>query len=128
MKLLDTAVLIGAISPRDRHHQRAIRHLDSLDADPEVFLPTTTVIEFDLELKSHGYTSGEREITFEDLSAKIPPERVLALTPLSLIEAVKIEDQGFSYFDSLIAAQAKVKKGEVITTDRAIRRLVRTSW
>jgi len=128
MRLLDTVVLVGAVNPADPYHRKALEHLDSLASNPEVFLPSTAILEFDLELKAHGYTAVERETTFEDLSVKVPQGKILALSPSAMIEAVKTEAQGLGYFDSLISAQAGIANAHVVTTDREIAKYARTVW
>jgi len=55
MEILDIVVLIGAIREEDKHYEKAKRHL-----------------EFDLEMKTHGYTREERKLTWEDMLVKIP--------------------------------------------------------
>jgi len=126
LKLLDTVVLIGAIRENDRHHKKAFEHLKSLERQ-DVYLPSTALLEFDLELKAHGYTIEERIATFEDLAALIPPEKVLPLTPTSLREACRLESE-MSYFDAMIVALAREHDAAVVTTDREIRKRVRWEW
>ncbi len=126
MRLLDTVVLIGAIRKEDRHHKKARKHLDSLSTEG-VFIPSSTIIEFDLELKAHGYTPEEREVTLEEVAAKIPPDKTLPTTATSLIEVARLESK-LSYFDAMIVAAALELGAEVVTTDREIKNLMPTVW
>lgn len=126
MKLLDTVVLIGAIRDSDRHHKKALEHLKSLNQQ-EVFVPSSALLEMDLELKAHGYTAEERITTLEDLAAVIPGGKILPVTVTSLIEAVKLES-GMSYFDALIVALSRELDAAIVTTDEAIREKVEWVW
>lgn len=126
MKLLDTVVLIGAIRDSDRHHKKALEHLKSLNQQ-EVFVPSSALLEMDLELKAHEYTAEERITTLEDLAAVIPGGKILPVTVTSLIEAVKLES-GMSYFDALIVALSRELDAAIVTTDEAIRGKVEWVW
>ena len=127
LKLIDTLVLIGAIREEDAHHEKATKHLDSLSEDREVYIPSSTLLEFDLELKAHGYTPSERRTTLEDLAGKIPQSKILPITITSLIRVAEHEDE-LSYFDAIIAALAKDLDATVITTDKAIKAKAKTYW
>lgn len=126
MKLLDTVVLVGALRENDKHHKKAAEHLKSLDGE-EVFVPSSSLLELDLELKAHEYTDEERTATLEDLAAVIPNDRILPITATSLIEAVKLESE-MSYFDALIVALSKELDAVIVTTDEAIRGKAEWEW
>lgn len=126
MKLLDTVVLIGAIRDSDRHHKKALEHLKSLNQQ-EVFVPSSALLEMDLELKAHEYTAEERITTLEDLAAVIPGGKILPVTATSLIEAVKLESE-MSYFDALIVALSRELNAAIVTTDEAIREKAEWVW
>jgi predicted nucleic acid-binding protein len=101
MKILDTVVLIGAIREEDRHHEKAKMHLDSLSEEKDVYVPSSVLLEFDLEMKAHGYTLEERRLTWEDMMVKIPSNKVLSLTPSYFAGVPKLEN-ALSYFDAII--------------------------
>ncbi len=126
MRLLDTVVLIGAIRKEDLHHEKAKEHLNSLSTE-DVFIPASTIIEFDLELKAHGYTPEERETTLEEVAAKIPPNKTLPTTATSLIAVARLESK-LSYFDAMIVATALELGAEVVTTDQKIKNHMPTVW
>lgn len=126
MRLLDTVVLIGAIRKEDQYHEKGKKHLNSLSTN-DVFIPSSTIIEFDLELKAHGYTPEERESTLEELAVKIPSDKILPTTATSLIAVTRLESK-LSYFDAMIAAAALELGAEVVTTDKEIKKHVTTVW
>ena len=127
MKILDTVVLIGAIREEDTYHEKATRYLDSLSKEKDVYVPSSVLLEFDLEMKAHGYTLEERKLTWEDMLVKIPPNKVLPLTPSYLAEAPKLEAD-LSYFDAIIVCMSKELGAKVITTDREIGAKTNTYW
>ncbi len=126
MKLLDTVVLIGAIRKRDRLHEKALEHLKSIEKQ-DAFIPSSALLEFDLELKAHEYSSEERITTLEDMAAVIPGNKILPITTTSLIEAAKLEGE-LSYFDALIVALSRELDAAVVTTDAAIRKKAKWEW
>jgi predicted nucleic-acid-binding protein len=127
MKILDTVVLIGAIREEDRLHEKAKRHLDSLTKEKDVFVPTSVLLEFDLEMKTHGYTWEERKLTWKDMLVKIPPNKVLPLTPSYFAEVPELETD-LTYFDAIIVCISKEMGAKVITTDREIGSKTDTYW
>jgi len=127
MKILDTVVLIGAIREEDKHHEKAKKHLDSFSKEKDVYLPSSVLLEFDLEMKAHGYTPEERRLTWEDMLVKIPPNKVLPLTPSSFAEVPKLETE-LGYFDAIIVCMSKELEASVVTTDKEIGLKVKTCW
>ncbi len=127
MKILDTVVLIDAIREEDRHHEKAKRHLDLLNEEKDVYVPSSVLLEFDLEMKAHGYTLEERKLTWEDMLVKIPPNKVLPLTPSYFAETPKLETD-LSYFDAIIISMSKELGAKVITTDKEIGSKTNTYW
>ncbi len=128
MRLIDTVVLIGAINPTDRLHKAAREHLKRLVGSEDTYLPAAILIEFDLELKSHGYTETERSVTFEDLAPILPTNRLLPHSAVTMASAAELQREGMSYFDSLISSMARELGATVITPDRAIAKSVPTEW
>lgn len=128
LRLLDTIVLIGAINPNDALHEDASRHLNSVTRDSETFLPFISAIEFDLVMKGRRYTSKEREDALDWLSYAVPSSKVVCNSVLSLRKAAKLQDKGVGYFDSMIAALALAMDAVVLTKDRVISEVAKTSW
>src|SRR2546428_3512730 len=59
MRLLDTMVLIASLETEHPLHKRAMQHLRRASLG-DVYVPSAAVLEMDLELKSHGFSSDER--------------------------------------------------------------------
>src|SRR2546426_3845585 len=59
MRLLDTMVLIASLETEHPLHKRAMQHLRRASLG-DVYVPSVAVLEMDLELKSHGFSSDER--------------------------------------------------------------------
>ena len=130
MRIIDTVVLIASADPDHPLHERAMDHLNSIcEATGEGYMvPSTTILELDLELKTHRFSPSERELFHKDLCSIIPDRSVLPLTPRIVAIAARIEELG--YFDSLIVAFALDLGAEIVSTDGEIRSTegVRCVW
>ena len=127
MKLLDTVVFVSALNPDDRHHKTAIAHLKSLRTEQEVFVPTSTLTEFDIALRNNGYTRSEIFETWQALAPMIG-RKLTPTTPTAHQMAAMLRLGGMQYFDSLITALAQEMKAIVITRDTEIIKRVETAW
>lgn len=128
MRLIDTLVLVGALNPMDRYHERARRHLSSLETRGDTMIPASSLIEFDLVMKTRRYTLGEVQDTWFALTDLVKSEKILGMAPAALREAAGLRDKGLGYFDSLIAGLAISSRATIVTNDKAIARLVKTEW
>jgi predicted nucleic acid-binding protein len=92
-----------------------------------LLVPSATLLEFDLELKAHGYSDQSRRELHSSLSGIIPHSRILPLTPEVLrraAELARLATRRGSYFDTLIAATGlEFGADSVITTDRKFAKL-----
>ena len=127
MKLLDTVVFVSALNPDERHHKTAITHLKSLRTDQDVFVPTSTLTEFDIALRNNGYTRSEIFETWQALAPMIG-RKLTPTTPTAHQMAAMLRLGGMQYFDSLITALAQEMKAIVITRDTEIIKRVETAW
>ena len=127
MKLLDTMVLVSAVNPDDKYHKTGMTHVDSLRSPAEVYVPTSTLTEFDLVLRNRGYDETEVIETWAALAPLIG-DKTTAVTPSAHLSAAEIRREGLSYFDSLIAALAKEIGAIVVTRDPQIARHLSTEW
>jgi len=73
-------------------------------------------VEYDLELKTHGFSAADREMIFHSLELLIPNQKVLPCTPSIHANAVQFEAAG-GWFDSIIASVALEHSAIVISTD-----------
>jgi predicted nucleic acid-binding protein len=128
MRLLDTAVIIGALNTGNRYHTESVKHLEELGEGGEARVPVTVLLEADLVMKAGGYAAEERRLTWRALQGWIRGDRVIPNTITSLHNAVALQDHGLDYFDSLIASLALEAGATVVTTDKAMRDVVDTDW
>lgn len=128
MRLLDTVVFVGALNPLDQHHRAATRHLASLISDPDVFVPTSTLLELDLLFKARGYTTEERYQTWLELTPKIPAEKTTVQTATSFAVASELESEGMDYFDALLTARSLELGAKIVTDDKDIAKRAETQW
>lgn len=128
MRLIDTVSVIGYLNPRDKAHRRSIEHIKRIASDGDVFVPNVSVIEADLVMKIKGYKHFEREISWRALESKIPSSKIVTNSVSSLYSALKLQEEGMDYFDSLISSLARETNSVVITTDKAIEAAVKTEW
>ena len=125
MPLLDTVVLFGTADSKDKHHEQARKHLQRI-GKPETYLGAFALFEFDVTLKSRGFSFEQRMETHALLLRDYPEldRKVARLTPSVLYVAARLEDElQLEYFDAGIAAEALQLDGAVISTDKAFDRV-----
>ncbi len=121
MPLLDTVVLFGTADSNDPHHERAKRHLRRI-SEPEVYLATFALLEFDIVMKSRGLSFEDRMEKHAILLRDNPEldRKVAGISPATLYLASRLEEAAeLEYFDAGVAAEAIQLDGRVISTDRA---------
>lgn len=121
MPILDTAVLFATADSNDKYHGPAKRHMRQI-TDPRVYLGAFAVFEFDITMKSRGFTFGQRMEEYASLLGDYPPldRKVARLAPSTFYLASRLEEEtGLEYFDAGIAAEALQLDGSVVSTDRA---------
>ena len=127
MRILDTVVLIAYLDESDPRSQKATEYVLDIELRPDIFVPSATLLELDLELKSHGMSVEAREGLHSKLARVIPRARVLPLVPAVLARATALSRAAAwrdSYFDTMIAATAlEFGADEAITTDRRFSKL-----
>ncbi len=132
MPVLDTVVLFGAADPRDPIHEKSLDHLTRLE-QPEYYLASFALVEFDIVMKSRGFTYGERMERHALLARDFPAASIKtrAISPQVLHLAASIEGEaGIDYFDACVAAEAKAQDGIIVSTDGVFNRLkgIRRRW
>lgn len=121
MPILDTVVLFAAGDEGDRHHSRAKRHLESI-GEADVYLGAFALLEFDITLKSRGFSFEERMERHALLLRDYPAldRKVSRLSSATLYLTSRLEAEvRLEYFDAGIAAEALQFDGVVVSTDRA---------
>ncbi len=120
--------IIGYLNPKDKTHQRSAEHIEGVASNRDVFVPNTSLLEANLVMKIKGYTYPEREISWRALESKIPSAKIVVNSVLSIYSALRLQEDGMDYFDSLISSLARETDSVVITTDKAIKAVVKTEW
>lgn len=125
MPILDTVVLFGAADPKDAVHDKSKRLLARL-ADPDYYLAGFAMLEFDIVMKSRGFSHGQRMLQHALLAKDYPDStvKVRPVSPTVLYLSAKIEgEEGTDYFDAGVAAEAESFDGIVVSSDRVFDKL-----
>jgi predicted nucleic-acid-binding protein len=128
MRLVDTVALIGYLNPRDKEHRSSVGHLTKIASNEDVFVPNLALVEADLVMKIRGYSHSEREVSWRALESKIPRSKIIVHSVSSIYSAMRLQEQGMDYFDSLITSIAIETNSIVVTTDKEIGKAVETEW
>lgn len=127
MQIVDTALLVAFRDRSDPGYKKANEYIVEISLRQDILVPSATLLEFDLELKAHGFSDDSRADIHSTLARLIPGSRILPLTPNVLKRAAelsKIADWRDSYFDTIIAATGlEFGADSAITTDRKFSRL-----
>jgi len=86
-RIIDTVVLIAFSAENDPLNVKASEYMFEVGIGKDMFVPSATLLEFDLELKTHGIEDKDREKLHSNLKRLIPTNRVLPLTPSVLERA-----------------------------------------
>jgi predicted nucleic acid-binding protein len=120
LPVLDTVVLFGAADPKDPHHRESNEYLGRL-TESSYYIAGFALFEFDIVMKSRGFTFKERMLRHALLARDYPAStsKTRALSPTTLYLAADIEGtQRIDYFDAGVAAEAKALDGAVVSPDR----------
>jgi predicted nucleic acid-binding protein len=132
LPILDTVVLFGTADSKDKHHEQARKHLRRI-SEPEMYLGAFALFEFDVTLKSRGFSFEQRMETHALLLGDYPDldRKVSRLTPSVLYVTSRLEEElHLEYFDAGIAAEALQLDGSIVSTDKAFDRVegLTRSW
>ena len=127
MQVVDTFVLVAFRRKEDQAFKKANEYVAEINFRRDILVPSASLMEFDLESKSHGYSDESRAEIHSTVAAMIPRSRILPLTPEVLRRAAKLAKAATwrgSYFDTIIAATGlEFGADSVITTDRKFAKL-----
>jgi predicted nucleic-acid-binding protein len=127
MRIIDTVVLLAYLDKGDPRHDKAVDYIFDIGLRQDIFVPSVTLLELDLELKAHGVPYETRDSAHSRMARLIPQNRVTPLTSAILGRATKLSRLATwrsSYFDTLIAATGLEFGAEsAITTDRNFSKL-----
>ncbi len=87
-----------------------------------------TVLEIDLQLRSHGFSSAERRETSTSILGYVSEEKIFPVSFQVLAEAADLE--GISgYFDALIGSTARLHQAVIVSKDTAFTEMgVKIEW
>ncbi len=60
MQIIDTAILIAFRDKNDPLYRKANEYIVEITLRQDVLVPSATLMEFDLELKAHGFSDQSR--------------------------------------------------------------------
>lgn|SRR5487761_871035 len=128
MRIIDTVVLLAFLDLQDPRNRKANEYILDINLKQDVFVPSATLFELDLELKTHGVSAESRSGIHSRFRRVIPRANVLTLVPAVLERAATLSKEAAtwrdSYFDTIIAASGLEYGAEtVITTDRKFEKL-----
>ncbi len=107
MQIVGTVVLLAFLDDSDPRFEKANAHVQTISFRQDILVPSATMLELDLELKTHGVDDTARAGIHERLARLIPSSRVLPLTSEVLGRAAELSKTAKwrgSYFDTMIAA------------------------
>src|SRR2546422_6135642 len=105
MRLLDTMVLIASLETEHPLHKRAMQHLRRASLG-DVYVPSVAVLEMDLELKSHGFSSDERREASTSLFGYVSGGEILPVNFRGVVGATEL-GRGSGDFRAPIWAPAR---------------------
>ena len=119
MPVADTE-LIFALNPKDPKHENALRKIKEI---PNLVVPDTAILEFQIVLRSRGRTPSQVRIALLALRQILSQHKIREADTLSiglLVNQCELEERyGLSYFDSLIAASALSLDKQIVSNDQA---------
>jgi predicted nucleic acid-binding protein len=124
MPILDTVVLFAAADPEDKLHDPAVSYLSKLGRN--LLLGTFALLEFDVVLKSNGFSSEKRmeEISLLLRDYPLAAKSINRISPSTIYFAALYEREfRLDYFDALIAAEATELDSAIVTSDREFERI-----
>jgi len=125
LPVLDTVVVFGAMDLKDTAYDKSKRFLARL-GEPDYYLAGFALFEFDIVMKSRGFSYGQRMLQHALLAKDYPLSavKVRPLSPTVLYLSARIEgEEGTDYFDAGVSAEAKVLDGIVVSSDRVFDKL-----
>lgn len=126
MPVIDTIVLFSAANTEHKWHLIGKSALHLVNTDNNWWIPSFTLVEFDLVLKSRGFSNEERMESYSLLIHDFPNiiDKSYPITPLVLHETSRLEDvYKLDYFDAGIAATSLAVDGKIATNDRHLKRI-----
>jgi len=132
MPVIDTVVIFAAADTKDKYHEIGLKYLKGVN-EGLYLIPSFALIEFDIILKSKGFSIKERMEKYALLISDFPKieKYVVKVTPSTMYDLARLEKEyNLDYFDAAISAQSLQIDGIVITTDKKISNIkeIKTIW
>jgi predicted nucleic acid-binding protein len=80
VRIIDTVVLLAYLDKEDSRHDKAVDYIFDTGLRQDIFVPSVTLLELDLELKAHGVPYETRDSSHSRMARLIPQNRVTPLT------------------------------------------------
>ena len=123
LPIIDTLVLFAVADSKDKWHKIGLKLLNRVNEDHLWFIPSFALLEFDLVLKSRGYSESDRMEKFALLINDYPHLEVktISITPKIIHETARVESiYKTDYFDAGMVATALILDKKIATTDKKI--------
>jgi len=125
MPIIELDILIAFVNKADKLHNVAIEIFNKITTGElkGIIVPTSAYIEYELILKSRGYSEDDVRSDIEAFK-RVKNLGEVPLTSNIIVKASKLrETYGLTYFDSLHAASALLYDKTIISIDEAYRRV-----
>ena len=126
LPVIDTLVLFAAADSLDKLNEKGLSYLSDVNTNRRWFIPSFALLEFDLVLKSRGYSESDRMEKYALLINDYPniEKKVIPITPRIIHETARIESlYGIDYFDAGMIATALILDKKIATVDKKIAKI-----
>jgi len=126
LPVIDTLVLFAAADSLDKLNEKGLSYLSDVNTHRHWFIPSFALLEFDLVLKSRGYSESDRMEKYALLINDHPniEKKIIPITPRIIHETARIESlYDVDYFDAGMIATALILDKKIATVDKKIARI-----
>ena len=126
LPVIDTLVLFAAADSLDKLNEKRLSYLSYVDNKSQWFIPSFALLEFDLVLKSRGYSESDRMEIYALLINDYPniEKKIIPITPRIIHETARIESlYDIDYFDAGMIATALTLDKKIATADKKIAKI-----
>ena len=124
LPVIDTLVLFAAADSLDKLNEKGLSYLSDVNTNRRWFIPSFALLEFDLVLKSRGYSESDRMEKYALLINDYPNIEKKVITPRIIHETARIESlYGIDYFDAGMIATALILDKKIATVDKKIAKI-----
>ena len=123
LPVIDTLVLFAAADSTDKFSEKGLSYLNDVNTNRYWFIPSFAILEFDLVLKSRGYSESDRMKKYALLISDYPniEKKIIPVTPRIIHETARIESlYDLDYFDAGMIATALILDKKIATVDKEL--------